>query len=85
MTEAGGAGRGWRSAWAIFGALVGAAIGIWLGYEINGVFSAISGFAIGGLVGWVIALFLRGMALYLVLFFCVLSVTLAWNWLTGSG
>ena len=36
------------------------------------------------LVGWLIALLLRGAAIFLVIFVLILAVTLGWQWLTGA-
>ncbi|NNF72538.1 MAG: hypothetical protein HKN02_10140, partial [Rhodobacteraceae bacterium] len=54
LMDVGGANKRWRSWWAILSALVGFAIGGYLGYE-GGLWAAVTGAFTGALIGWVLA------------------------------
>ena len=82
--EIGSEGRGWRSVWAILGLLIGAGIAGWFGYQAGGVSGALAGLPTGALLGWAAAVFLRGLAVFLLIMAVCLVVVLGWAWLTGA-
>ncbi|WP_425098434.1 hypothetical protein [Tropicibacter sp. S64] len=84
FVDAGGEGRGWRSWWAILGALVGLAVAGWIGFQTNGIVGALVGLPAGALIGWVVALFLRGIGLFLLILAAVLAISFGWSWLFGG-
>lgn len=82
--DLGADGRGWRSGWAIFCLLLGAGVGVYLGWTGGGFVAALTGLGTGALIGWAAGVFLRGLARFLVLFAICLAAVLGWTWITGG-
>lgn len=80
IMQGGASGRGWRSAWAILGLVIGAGVGAYAGYTSDGIAAAFGGLASGALVGWVLGVFLRGFAFFLI----ILALAFGFMWLTGE-
>lgn len=81
--EMGGEGRGWRSIWAIGGALAGLGIAAYVAFQTGGIVPALGAAPVGALVGWLVGIFLRGFAIFAAIFVCVAVVLWGWDWLTG--
>ena len=82
--DIGSSGRGWYSWPAIGGAIVGAGVGGYLGFQTGGAVEALGAAGSGTLIGWLVGVVLRGVAFFLVIFLLLVAVTLGWEWLTGG-
>ncbi|MEZ5751043.1 MAG: hypothetical protein R3D60_03425 [Paracoccaceae bacterium] len=75
--------RGAMSRTALVCAVIGGAIGGYLGFG-HSVAYAVGGGVLGLFLGWVAGLLLRGVAVLAVFFVVLLPIVLAWKWLTGA-
>ena len=81
--DLGAEGRGWRSGWAIFGAVLGLVVGGYLGWTGGGFVSAVTSAGTGALIGWAAFVLFRGLLRFIVIFAICAVVVIAWYWLTG--
>ena len=81
--DLGAEGRGWRSGWAIFGAVLGFCVGGYLGFTAGGFLSAVTSAGTGALIGWAAFVLFRGFLRFAVIFLVIFAVVMAWYWLTG--
>jgi len=64
--------------------VLGAAVGGYLGYEVEGLRGALGGVFAGGVLGWFLVAILSGVFLILVLMLVFGLVAAGWYWLTGG-
>ena len=74
---------GWRSGWAIFGAVLGLAVGGWLGWQTGGFVNTVTSAGLGALVGWAAFILFKGLLRFIVIFAICAVVVIGWYWLTG--
>ncbi len=80
-SELGGQGRGYRNAWAILGLLIGVGLSGYLGYHASGITGALGAMPVGALIGWAMAVFLRGLAMLAIPFLVIFGIVLLYqNW-----
>ena len=82
-TELGATGRKWQTAWVIFCVLSGVGIAGYLGYLTGGATGALAGIPAGALIGWVLAVFLRGLFMIILLFVLVAALVTGWVYMFG--
>ena len=84
LAEIGSRGGRWKSFTAILFAVLGAAVGVYLGYEAEGLRGALGGVFAGGVLGWFLVAILSGVFLVLVLMLVFGLAAAGWYWLTGG-
>lgn len=84
LMDVGSQKGGWKSWWAIFCLVLGAGVGGWVGYASTGVLWAFGGAAIGGFLGWVLGVMLKGVfriAAFVIVFTVII---VGFQWMTGT-
>ncbi len=82
LLTAGSDGKGWRSFWALLGLGLGVIVGGYIGYQTSFV-TAIGSAAMGGFVGWVLGVALKGLFRIVALMIVFIAIIAGWYWLTG--
>ena len=82
-TELGATGRKWQTAWAIFCVLSGVGIAGYLGYLTGGATGMLAGIPTGALIGWVLAMFLRGLFIMIIAFVLIAALVVGWHYIFG--
>ncbi|MGB0499003.1 MAG: hypothetical protein ACPGID_11745 [Rubricella sp.] len=84
LLEFGTEGRRWRSPWSISGLVIGAVLGAWVGVNTGGGPAILTGFAVGGVLGWLGVVLLKGFGRVFVLGLGSIVPVALWMWITGE-